>query len=195
VRQQCREAWDWWERAAPSRAANAFMFAWALAEAIFWPIVPEFLLVPLAAGNRRRFYVPLTASIAGSAVGAATLYLFAYRQPGAATAFLSVLPLSGHGYRAIAALLLVRGPAGYLAQPLSGIPSKVWVIAGAVEGMSPFRAIAVMVAARGLRMAVVATIARVFAGAFLGFLRDYSLIVFAVYLVVFFWFWWRVVVG
>jgi membrane protein YqaA with SNARE-associated domain len=192
---RCRDAWDGWERFAPSRGANMLMFFWALAEATFWPIVPEFLLAPLAAGNRRRFYVPLAASIAGSALGAAALYLIAYMQPGAGTAYLAALPLSGHGYRTVAAMLAVRGPAGYLGQPVSGIPSKVWVIAGGVEGINPLRSIAVMVAARSLRMAVVATLARVLAGAFRGFLRDYSLIVLAVYLLVFFLFWWRIIAG
>jgi hypothetical protein len=45
------------------------MFAWAVAEATAWPIIPDALLVPMAAGARRRFYVPLDAAVAGMALG------------------------------------------------------------------------------------------------------------------------------
>jgi membrane protein YqaA with SNARE-associated domain len=169
------------------------MFAWAFAEATFWPVVPEFLLVPLAAGNRRRFYIPLLASIIGSALGVAVLYLVAYRQPNATLAYLIRLPLTGHGYGRIAALLTTRGATGYLAQPFSGVPSKVWAVAGGVAGINPTEAVSVLIIARSLRMAVFATLARVLGGVFLESLRDYSLVALAVYLALFGFFWWRVV--
>src|SRR2546421_6827505 len=67
LRRECRDTYDRWERFASSRWGAQLMFAWALAEATVWPILPDFLLVPMAAANRRRFHVPLAAAVAGMA--------------------------------------------------------------------------------------------------------------------------------
>jgi membrane protein YqaA with SNARE-associated domain len=76
---ECRALFDRWERIASGRAATGIMFVWAVAEATVWPVIPDFLLVLIAAGNRRRFYVPLAAAVLGSAVGGSAIFLLAYR--------------------------------------------------------------------------------------------------------------------
>src|SRR5438270_10991959 len=81
LRRECRDTYDRWERLASSRLGTGLMFAWALAEATVWPILPDFLLVPMVAANRRRFHVPLAAAVIGMAAGCATNVLFAYRMP------------------------------------------------------------------------------------------------------------------
>jgi membrane protein YqaA with SNARE-associated domain len=169
------------------------MFVWAAAEAVALPLIPEFLLIPLAAGNRRRFYLPLAASVAGMAVGGAAIYLFAYSAPVQAGAYLAQLPLLGHGVYRVQAQFSEHGGAAFVYQPLSGIPFKIWAVVAGARGISPLRAIPTFVIARGLRMTAFATLARVAAGLFTNSLRDYSLVVLAIYLAVFFLAWWKIV--
>jgi membrane protein YqaA with SNARE-associated domain len=191
---ECRATWDWWESFCGSNAATICMFVWALAEAIAWPLIPEFLLVPMAAGNRRRFYLPLAAAILGSALGGIALYLFAFAHPSAALAYLAHLPLTGHGAGYLQPQFGQQGARAFVAQPLSGIPFKVWAIVGAASArIRPSAAIPIFVIARGARMAVFATLSRVLAGLFTPFFRDFSLFLLATYLVLFFYGWWQVV--
>lgn len=193
---QCRAAFDWWARWSSSGAGSAAMFAWAVAEAIVWPIIPDFLLVPMVAGNRARYYVPLAAAALGSALGGACLYLFALRDHGHALALLARLPAVGpHAVAAARADVAARGPAAFLYQPWSGIPFKVWAIAAGAAGLNPVAVIPTFVVARTLRMAVFATLARVLAGRFLGFVRDFSLFLAVIYVALFFFGWWGLVSG
>ncbi len=184
----CRAAWDRWEQFTRSREGVTVMFVWALAEATFWPLIPEFLLVPMAAGNRRRFYLPLAASITGTALGGTALYLFAFSARAAAVAYLARLPLIGRGsVPGVQAQFVARGAAAFWSQPLSGIPFKVWALIGGTDGVDPLRAIPIFIVARGLRMAAFATLARLLAGLFPRLLRDFSLFVLGIYLVLFFY--------
>jgi 1-acyl-sn-glycerol-3-phosphate acyltransferase len=169
------------------------MFVWAFSEAVAWPIIPEFLLVPMAAGNRRRFYVTLAASIAGSALGGAALYLLAFAHPAAALVYLAHLPLTGQGASEVQREFAQKGAGAFLSQPLSGIPFKVWAVVGASRHVSPLVAIPIFVVARSVRMAVFATIGRVAAGLFTSFFRDFSLFLLAIYLPLFFYGWWQTV--
>jgi membrane protein YqaA with SNARE-associated domain len=190
---ECRAAWDWWERFSCSRGGVVLMFVWAVAEAIVWPIIPEFLLVPMAAGNRQRFYQPLAAAIAGTALGGIALYLFAFTAPASAMAFLAWLPLIGRGsVAAVQSEFAAHGAVALLVQPLSGIPFKVWALIGGASHISPWRAIPIFVFARGLRMTLFATASRTVAGLFTGFFRDYSLFLLGIYLLLFLCAWWLI---
>jgi 1-acyl-sn-glycerol-3-phosphate acyltransferase len=190
---ECRAAFDWWQRLASRRTGVALMFGWAVAEATVWPVIPDFLLAPMAAANRRHFYVPLAASILGAAVGGVLLFLFAAYAPDGAYRVLQHVPMVRESQIAAANRELVaRGAAGYFVQPWSGIPFKVWAVVGGALGLSPWRAIPAFVLGRGLRMALGATLARVLAGRFPRFVRDFSLFLAAIYAVVFFYGWWQV---
>ena len=186
-------AWERWERFATSRAGAVTMFVWAAAEATVWPLIPDALLVPLIAANRRRFYVPLLAAIAGMALAGTALYLVAFWRPEAAHEFMGRVPLVTDGQFADAERWLAEdGVRAFLRQPWSGVPFKVWaVVAGGLE-ISPWQAIPTFIAARALRMAVVATLARVLAGRFTGLLRGHALLVGALYVVLFLAGWWLV---
>lgn len=191
---ECRAAFDWWERFASSRAGTLVMFGWALAEAVVWPLIPDVLLVPMAAANRRRFYVPLAAAILGSALGGAALYLFAFWWPEWALDFLEIMPLVGDRQIETAReRLATDGVSAFLGQPWSGIPFKVWGVLAGVQGLDPWRTIPAFILARALRMAVFATLARVLAGLGYTFLRDFFLYIVVIYLALFFYGWWQVV--
>lgn len=190
---ECRAAFDWWERFACSRASIALMLIWAVGEATVWPIIPDFLLVPLVAANRRRSHVLLAAAIAGMALGGIALYLVSYADPHHAELLLRYLPLvndrqieTAHRY------LTAHGVVGFFYQPWSGSPFKVWAIIAARTSITPWLAIPIFIVARGARMAIVASVTRVLAGVCRRFMRDFSLFVAPIYLVVFFYGWWSI---
>jgi membrane protein YqaA with SNARE-associated domain len=162
------------------------MFAWALAEATVWPILPDFLLVPMVAANRRRFHVPLAAAVTGMAAGCATTVLFAYRAPRHAWGVLRHLPLVHEQQIDVARRhLAAHGTAAFLFQPWSGVPSKIWAVVAGAERPNPWLAIPALVIARSLRMAVLAGAARLLAGRFAGAIRDHSIFLAATYVTVF----------
>ena len=182
----CRATYDRWERFASSRSGTRLMFAWSLAEATVWPILPDFLLVPMAAANRRRFHVPLAAAVIGMAVGGTTTVLFAYRAPRHAWGLLRHLPLVHEQQIDVARRhLAAHGTAAFLFQPWSGVPSKIWAVMAGAERPNPWLAIAALVIARSLRMAVLAGAARMVAGRFAGAVRDHSIFLAATYMGVF----------
>jgi 1-acyl-sn-glycerol-3-phosphate acyltransferase len=190
---ECRAAYDRWAGLASSRAGLLLMFGWAVCEAIFWPIIPDFLLVPMQIVNKRRPYLLTIAAIAGAALGGTVLYLVAFVVPGAMLTFVSHLPLvSGQQMLEVHTRLAASGVSGYFAQPWSGIPFKVWGVVGGAVGISPWQAIPAFIVARSIRMCIFSAAARLLGMWLRPFLRDYSLFVALIYAVLFFLGWWQV---
>jgi membrane protein YqaA with SNARE-associated domain len=187
-----RHVFDAWERFAATGWAVALMFAWAFSEAIFWPLIPDVLLVLLVAGNRRRFYVPLAAAIVGSAAGGAALYLFAYWQPEQAADFLNALPLVTDSQIARATDGIADdGAAAFWLQPWSGVPFKVWAVAAGGDGVAPHAAIPIFIVARLARMAVFAALTACVVGVARPWVRDLALFILPAYVILFSYGWWQ----
>ena len=192
LRRASRRSFDGWTRFASGRAATALMFAWAMAEATVWPIIPDALLAPLMVGNRRRFHAPLVAATAGMALGGGISYGIAFRDPRFARAVLRRLPLTPAPHLDIARRHLARhGVAAFLYQPWSGVGLKIWAVAGAELGLPPGRAILAFVVGRSLRMAITAVVTRLVARYLNGVMRDFFLPLLAGYLAVFLYGWLR----
>ena len=190
---ECRAIYDGWARFGSAHGGLGIMFLWAVAEATVWPIIPDFLLVPMAAGARRRFYLPLAAAIAGMAVGGSAIFLFAFVAPHQASSFLSHLPLVHDSQIRGAHRRLARdGVAAFFFQPWSGISFKVWAVVGGAMHANPWLAIPTFIVARSLRMAAFATGTGLLADRFAGFVRDFSLFLAVIYLALFFYGWWQV---
>ena len=186
LRRECRDTYDRWERLASSHMGTGLMFAWALAEATVWPILPDFLLVPMVAANRRRFHVPLAAAVTGMAAGCATIVFFAYRAPRHAWGLLRHLPLVHEQQIDVARRhLAAHGTVAFLFQPWSGVPSKIWAVVAGAERPHPWLAIPALVIARGLRLALLAGATRLLAGRRAGAVRDHSIFLAATYVTVF----------
>jgi membrane protein YqaA with SNARE-associated domain len=200
LRQLCRNVYDGWARFSSTRAGLLLMFTWAVAEATIWPLIPDFLLMPmvltLAAANYRRFFLPLAACVTGAALGGIILYLLANSYPEAMLNFVGHLPLVSDRQVALAqSYLKDYGVAAYLYQPWSGAPFKVWGVVGASLRLDPVLVIPVFIVGRAFRMtilAILAALAGLFGGKFSGFLRDYSLFVAAIYVVLFLFGWWQI---
>jgi membrane protein YqaA with SNARE-associated domain len=194
LRQRSRTSFAVWERWSASNGAARLQFAWALGEATVWPILPDFLLLPLVLSKPRHAARLLLRSIAGMALGGSCLYLFAYRQPAGALRLLHRLPTVraraiDHAQRNLAA----RGLAAFLVQPVSGVPFKVWALLAGSEGRSPLRAIPLFVFARSLRMAVLTLVASVLGMRCRSVLSEYFLALATLYLSVFLYVWRRLV--
>ena len=186
-----RACLDWWETVAQSRTALGVMFLWAVGEAMVWPIIPEALLVPMAAGAGRAFPRVWAAAVLGAALGSVAMYAFSLSLPTVALALLAHIPGAQDEKMARAATLLAeRGPGAFWAQPWTGIPFKVFAVLGALQHLDIWQAIPISISARGLRMAVTGGAVALVAWPLRRFVRDFFLLLAAVYLVSFGYGWW-----
>ena len=138
-------------RFARSRAALALGFAWGWCEALFFPIVPDLYLAPLAMAAPRRTVPLVLSATAGSVLGGAVAHSLG---PGWSSPLLAGAPLVTPRMIASAEMWLDDlGPRGLLRQPLSGIPYKVFALSSRDLGSVPFVGYSLL--ARGARLAAV----------------------------------------
>src|SRR3954447_20430784 len=62
------------DRFPPSVGPLALVFGWAAAEGVFWPLMPEAVLVPLSALRPGYWWKAALAAVAGSSLGVAASY-------------------------------------------------------------------------------------------------------------------------
>lgn len=145
---------------AMSPRGLALAFAWGLAEALAWPVVPDLAVATLVLAAPRRALPVAAAAVAGSLTGGAAAYA-----TGALAGFgvLDHLPLVTPRMQASAMQRMSEhGAAGILSQPWSGIPFKVFAYQAADAGVSAPGFAWFGLLARGGRLLHVAAI---FAGA------------------------------
>lgn len=189
---ECRATYAWWERFAASWTAARLMLVWAFAEAIVWPIIPDFLLIPMAAVAGRRFYITLAAAAVGSALGGTLWFVVAVWQPQWALSVVPNLPfVPPRHVEGVREALVTHGTNAFLLQPWSGIPFKVWAPVAAGEGVNSLVAVPVFILARSARMAIAAAAAAGVGALLRRFLRDFSIFVAAIYAVLFAYGWWQ----
>jgi 1-acyl-sn-glycerol-3-phosphate acyltransferase len=138
------------ERLALSPQAVLAVTAWAFAEAIMWPLVPEVALFALliAAPVAALWLVPtaVLASMAGGLCALTLGVLGVAPQP----------PLVTDRMRAeVTVQVAAEGAEAVRHQPLSGIPFKVYAAEAGRVGADPMDFLAAAVQARGTRIAVV----------------------------------------
>ncbi len=168
------------------------MFAWATAESTVWPIIPDFLLLPVSIARRRRS-IPLLATILGSALGGVAWHVWASLAPEAALRALRRIPLvRPDQIQAVHARIEQSGTRALLAQPWSGIGLKVWAPVAATRGIPADRALIFFTAARALRLGLVSVVAAALDRAFRGRLEVIAAPLGIIYLALFFPLWWRI---
>ncbi len=182
LRERSRALFDRWEAFAATPAASRLMFLWAFAESIFWPVSANFLLAPLVMGSRSRFYVPLIASILGSAFGGSLVLLFSWLSPQQAIDLVTVLPFVPDRHLQVAELgLMASGSNAFFIQPWSGVPFRIWALLSGPVGVNVWLAIPVSILGRSFRMCVDAIACRIVVAAYPAFVRDYSIILAGAY--------------
>lgn len=146
-------------RFASTRTGLVFVGVWSIAEALSWPLLPEFALAVLAVAQPRRAPKLAVVAATGSLLGGVLMYL-----------------LSAHGLTPPAVLTTPRmhataagqfaaeGASAMAHQPLSGIPYKVYGAAAghARVGLIPF--VAASIPARGLRIVAAGLLAGLVGG-------------------------------
>jgi 1-acyl-sn-glycerol-3-phosphate acyltransferase len=183
---RAQEAFDRWAAFCGKPAAHILMAIWSFAEAIVWPIIPDFLLFPMVVGRSSGAGRPLAACIAGSAIGATILYGAASARPTEALRILPHLPLVfAEDIASVERRIERDGPIAYLWQPISGIPFKVWGVMGAVNSLPPEIALPIVIVARSARMVVLALVGILIGRGFAPFIRDRFIILVGLYVIIF----------
>ena len=145
-------------RFALSAAATRLLFMWALAEAVLWPVVPDFALLPLILVAPGRAVVFTIAALGGSMVGGGVSYVLGASEWG--PPLLGSVPLVTEAMVTAARDALAnQGAAGLLSQPLSGIPYKAFALQAGPTGVELPGYLFMSAFARGVRFAAVALIA------------------------------------
>ena len=149
-------AFDRWQSFCATPKATRLLFLWAAAEAIFWPIVPDYLLLPMvAAAGRRRYWRMLGAAVLGSTVGGIIIYLFAFFLPHAAEWLAPHMPLvQGFMLQRADQALAEQGVMAFFTQPWSGVSFRFYALLGGIRGLDPVAVMSVSFVARALRMFV-----------------------------------------
>jgi 1-acyl-sn-glycerol-3-phosphate acyltransferase len=136
----------------------ALAFVWGVAEATFWPIMPDAVLVPLSARRPGSWWGLALAAAAGSSVGGALDYGVGRMVP--TRTLLARLPFVRPAMVAAAdRWLSTEGAVALRHQPLSGVPFKVFALqAGSRHApFVPFVLCALI--ARGARFLAVTSLA------------------------------------
>jgi membrane protein YqaA with SNARE-associated domain len=176
---------DRWRRFSTSRAATVLLFAWAVAEAIFWPIVPDFILVPVSAVGGGRYWKLLGAAVAGSCLGGAAMYLWSYFMPALARSVLPHLPVvQQFMIRRAISVLDQQGVMAFWTQPWSGVSYKIFAIEAAGRGLNPVLVLPISFLARALRMLADSVVGTLAVWRFPGFFRNHWIYIALAYLII-----------
>lgn len=135
-------------RLATSSAGLALVAAWAAAEAIVWPLLPELVLFALLLAAPRAGARLIPAAVLASMAGGLCTFALGATAPAA--------PLVTEPMRAeVRVEVAARGAAAVHRQPLSGIPFKVYAAEAGRAGVDPVAFLGAAIQARGLRIALV----------------------------------------
>jgi len=151
-RLRCRIA-----RLAGSRAGLVLVAAWAVAEAVSWPLLPESALAILVVARPRAGPRLAVAAVVGTLLGGALMYGLATQ------GFSPPRPLTTpRMHAAVVEQVAAHGAAAVRAQPMSGVPYKVYAYTAGRERVGLGAFVAHSAPARGLRLLVVGLLAAVF---------------------------------
>jgi 1-acyl-sn-glycerol-3-phosphate acyltransferase len=139
---------------ARSPRAPAFCFGWGVAEALIFPVIPDFALAPLALAAPGRALVLALCATAGSVAGGTIAHVVGSTEIGPAIA--THLPLVTERMSAFASDSLAGGADGLLRQPMSGVPYKAFAYQAADAGIGLGSFLWFSVLARGGRMLAIA---------------------------------------
>ena len=169
------------ERFFLSRESDALVFCWAAAEAIFWFIIPEFLLVLVMFMRLHRKFDLIKYDILGTVVG--SLIAIYIRLP--TSSFLQLPYIRPRMLEQVTIWFQEHGILGLLNQPFSGVPYKVFThVAPDFHFFVPLF-IVVAVAARMVRYLVAYQVIKALYPALHGYVRKHYLRLFVVAIAIF----------
>jgi membrane protein YqaA with SNARE-associated domain len=144
-----------------SRATLALAFAWGLAEATFFFIVPDVLLTLIACRTLRSAMKATATALLGALAGGALMYAFGSRDPDSARAFLDHVPaISPALITRVAAQISESGLVAVLLGPLRGIPYKIYAVEWGAQNRSLVALLLISIPARYVRFFLASVAAR-----------------------------------
>jgi 1-acyl-sn-glycerol-3-phosphate acyltransferase len=178
---QARRPFARLERIANGRAGLALVGAWAFAEAIVFPIIPDVAIGLLVLVAPRRMLVLFAALVVGALAGTTVLYLLSLVAPGAVESMLLALPGIHETTLATARETVAGGNPVSIALVGPGIPLKVYTFAWATGPATPLALAAGAVLNRITRIAPVMLLLAALGWIAPGFLRRHDRLTLAVY--------------
>jgi membrane protein YqaA with SNARE-associated domain len=145
---------------AASPRAGWWLFGIAFAEASFFPIPPDALLIPMALARPDRAWRLAAICLAGSVIGGALGYLIGYAVFDQLARPLIELYGYGDRFAAFQALYARWGLWLILVKGLTPIPYKIVTIASGAAGFNFWMFMAASVVTRGARFFIVAALLR-----------------------------------
>jgi membrane protein YqaA with SNARE-associated domain len=145
---------------AASPRAGWWLFGIAFAEASFFPIPPDALLIPMALARPDRAWRLAAICLAGSVIGGALGYLIGYAVFDQLARPLIELYGYGDRFAAFQALYARWGLWLILVKGLTPIPYKIVTIASGAAGFNFWMFMAASVITRGARFFIVAALLR-----------------------------------
>jgi len=143
------------------RAALALAFAWGLAEATFFFIVPDVLLTLIACRALKPALKATTFALLGALVGGALTYAIGRRDPVNARAFLDQIPaISPALISRVSSQVSENGLWAVLLGPMKGIPYKIYAVEWASREGNLVTFMLISIPARYIRFVLAAVFAR-----------------------------------
>lgn len=140
---------------ARSPRARVACFVWGVAEALFFPVVPDFALAPLALAAPGAGVTLALCAAAGSVTGGAIAHVLG---SGLGSAVAGHMPLITDRMVTFAFDALSSGGDGLLRQPMSGVPYKAFAYQASDAGVGLLSFVWFSALARGARMLAVAAL-------------------------------------
>ena len=141
-------------------------FAWGLAEATFFFIVPDVLLTWLALNRPRLALGGCVAALIGALLGGAVMWCWGLADIDSARAALDRVPaISPQMMQAVRGDLFDRGVLATFLGPLTGTPYKIFAVEAGALGTNLALFLLISVPARALRFIVLTLLAAGIAGA------------------------------
>jgi membrane protein YqaA with SNARE-associated domain len=146
---------------ASSRAVLALAFAWGLAEATFFFIVPDVLLTLISCRALKPALKATVASLIGALAGGTIMYIFGARDAQAARTFLDNVPAIDPALiTRVADQISESGLQAVLLGPLKGIPYKIYAVEWGARGGSFLAFLVISIPARYIRFLLASLAAR-----------------------------------
>ncbi len=157
-------SYRFWHQLAQSRGAAAVAFAWGLAEATLFFIVPDVWIGFLALFDWRAGARAVAWAVLGAVIGGGMVYAAGARLDAAESAriLLAVPAISPATIRGVDEEMRERGVASMVEGPLRGTPYKIYARTAGVQGQSPVAFLLWSIPARGVRFLLVAGVAALY---------------------------------
>lgn len=150
-----------YDRFVHSRAALRLAFAWGLAEATCFFIVPDVLITLLACRALRPALKATVAALCGALLGGSLMFACALWRPDVMHRYLLRVPaISAELVAQAQNQLEERGTTSLLLGPLQGIPYKIYAVIWGAEGGDWLRFLLISIPARYSRFLLSALAAR-----------------------------------